>query len=160
MKQTTIRMHMNPEESLGTVGHVIDKDLRNKEAHINPNGDFEVWVNKGVFGGYKEVFGEVIEEYNRKQKRKDRRITDAEGDEITGDIKSVKESKRGKLKKTVEKKRDDGTIDRDSFISSINIISRTQGESGSAWRKRLTEDRKRIVDFACYISLFKALEAR
>ncbi len=26
MKQTTIRMHMNPEESLGTVGHVIDKD--------------------------------------------------------------------------------------------------------------------------------------
>lgn len=48
----------------------------------------------------------------------------------------------------------------DSFISSINIISRTQGESGSAWRKRLTEDRKRIGDFACYISLFKALEAR
>ena len=73
MKQTTIRMHMNPEESLGTVGHVIDKDLRNKEAHINPNGDFEVWVNKGVYGVYKEVFGEVIEEYNRKQKRKDRR---------------------------------------------------------------------------------------
>ena len=68
MKQTTIRMHMNPEESLGTVGHVIDKDLRNKEAHINPNGDFEVWVNKGVYGVYKEVFGEVIEEYNRKQK--------------------------------------------------------------------------------------------
>ena len=102
---------MNPEESLGTVGHVIDKDLRNKEAHINPNGDFEVWVNKGVYGVYKEVFGEVIEEYNRKQKRKDRRITDAEGDEITGDIKSVKESKRGKLKKTVEKKRDDGTIE-------------------------------------------------
>lgn len=67
MKQTTIRMHMNPEESLGTVGHVIDKDLRNKEAHINPNGDFEVWVNKGVYGVYKEVFGEVIEEYNRKQ---------------------------------------------------------------------------------------------
>lgn len=47
-----------------------------------------------------------------------------------------------------------------SFISSIDIIARTQGESGSAWRKRLTEDRKRIGDFACYISLFKALEAR
>lgn len=116
MKQTTIRMHMNPEESLGTVGHVIDKDLRNKEAHINPNGDFEVWVTKGVYGVYKEVFGEVIEEYNRKQKRKDRRITDAEGDEITGYIKSVKESKRGKLKKTVEKKRDDGTIERIEIV--------------------------------------------
>ena len=52
MKQTTIRMHMNPEESLGTVGH----------------------------------------------------------------IKSVKESKRGKLKKTVEKKRDDGTIERIEIV--------------------------------------------
>ena len=116
MKQTTIRMHMTPEESLGTVGQVNDKDLRNKEAHINPNGDFEVWVNKGVYGVYKEVFGEVIEEYNRKLIRKDRRITDAEGDEITGDIKSVKESKRGKLKKTVEKKRDDGTIERIEIV--------------------------------------------
>ena len=74
------------------------------------------WVNKGVYGVYKEVFGEVIEEYNRKQKRKDRRITDAEGDEITGYIKSVKESKRGKLKKTVEKKRDDGTIERIEIV--------------------------------------------
>ena len=76
MKQTTIRMHMNPEESLGTVGHVIDKDLRNKEAHINPNGDFEVWVNKGVYGVYKEVFGEVIEEqtdYGRRRGRNYRR---------------------------------------------------------------------------------------
>lgn len=25
----------------------------------------------------------------------------------------------------------------DSFISSVNVIARTQGESGSAWRKRL-----------------------
>lgn len=48
----------------------------------------------------------------------------------------------------------------DSFISSVNIIARTQGESGSAWRKLLTDDRKRIGDFACYIALFKALDAR
>lgn len=48
----------------------------------------------------------------------------------------------------------------DSFISSVNIIARTQGESGSTWRKHLTDDRKRIGDFACYIALFKALDAR
>lgn len=47
-----------------------------------------------------------------------------------------------------------------SFISSIDIISRTQGEAGSVWRKRLADDRKRIGDFACYIALFKALDAR
>ena len=116
MKETTVRMHMNPEEALGTVGHVLEKEFRDKEAHVNPEGEFEVWINKGVYGVYKEVFGEAIAEYNQKQKRKDRRITDAEGDEITGDIKSVKESKRGKLKKTVEKKRDDGTIERIEIV--------------------------------------------
>lgn len=48
----------------------------------------------------------------------------------------------------------------DAFISSINIIARTQGEDGSVWRKRLTDERKRIGDFACYIALFKSLDAR
>ncbi len=48
----------------------------------------------------------------------------------------------------------------DSFLSSVDIIARTQGETGSAWRKRLTDDRKRIGDFACYIALFKSLDAR
>lgn len=47
-----------------------------------------------------------------------------------------------------------------SFISSIDIIARLQGDAGSVWRKRLTDDRKRIGDFACYITLFKALSAR
>lgn len=110
MKETTVRMHMNPEEALGTVGHVLEKEFRDKEAHVNPEGEFEVWINKGVYGVYKEVFGEAIAEYNQKQKRKDRRITDAEGDEITGYIKSIKNSKRGVRKKTVEKKLDDGTV--------------------------------------------------
>lgn len=145
MKQTTVRMHMNPEEALGTVGHVIDKNLRNKEAHINPNGDFEVWVNKGVYGVYKEVFGEVIEEYNRKQKRKDRRITDAEGDEITGYIKSVKESKRGKLKKTVEKKRDDGTIERIEIVqdNGQRVLYELVISAGNC--NKLTDEHGRIV---------------
>ena len=36
--------------------------------------------------------------------------------DANGDIKSVRESKRGKLKKTVEKKRDDGTIERIEIV--------------------------------------------
>lgn len=48
----------------------------------------------------------------------------------------------------------------DSFISSINIISRTEGENGSYWREQLGNDRKRIGDFACFIALFRAIDAR
>lgn len=110
MKQTTIRMHMNPVEALGTVGHVIDKDFRDREAHVNANGEFEVWVDKGVYNVYKENFEQVIKDYNEKQKRKDRRITDENGDEITAYIKSIKECQRGKRKKVIEKKMPDGTM--------------------------------------------------
>lgn len=52
------------------------------------------------------------------------------------------------------------TMAHDSFISSIDIISRTEGEICSQWREKLGNDRKRIGDFACYISLFCSLEAR
>lgn len=52
------------------------------------------------------------------------------------------------------------TAAHDSFIASVNIISRTEGEIGSQWRERLGNSRKRVGDFACYISLFLSLEAR
>lgn len=52
------------------------------------------------------------------------------------------------------------TAAHDSFISSINIIARSEGEIGSQWRERLGNSRKRVGDFACYISLFLSLEAR
>lgn len=48
----------------------------------------------------------------------------------------------------------------DSFISSVNIIARTEGEVGTQWREQLTDDRKRIGDFACYVALFLAIDAR
>ena len=51
------------------------------------------------------------------------------------------------------------TAAHDSFISSINIIARSEGEIGSQWRERLGNSRKRVGDFACYISLFLSLEA-
>lgn len=48
----------------------------------------------------------------------------------------------------------------DSFISNLNVIARTEGEAGKEWREQLTEDRKRIGDFACYIALFLAIGSR
>ena len=109
MKQTTVRMHMNPQDALGSVAHVIDKDYRDKEVHVSADGEFEIWCDKGVYEIYRENFEEAIKEYNQKQKRKDRKITDENGDCVTAYIKSLKESKRGKSKKTVTKKMSDGT---------------------------------------------------
>lgn len=108
MKQTTVRMHMNPQDALGSVAHVIDKEYRAKESHVSADGEFEIWCDKGVYQTYKENFEEVIQEYNEKQKRKDRKITDENGDEITAYIKSLKESKRGKQTRKVSKKNKDG----------------------------------------------------
>lgn len=57
-------------------------------------------------------------------------------------------------------KDDSRTAAHDSFIASVNIISRVEGKIGLQWRERLTDDRKRIGDFACYIALFRAIDAR
>lgn len=110
MKQTTVRMHMNPEDALGSVAHVIDKDYRDKEVHVSADGEFEIWCDKGVYEVYRENFEDSIKEYNDKQKRKDRKIVDENGDCVAGYIKSVKESQRGKSKKTITKKMEDGTV--------------------------------------------------
>lgn len=110
MKQTTVRMHMNPQDALGSVAHVIDKEYRDKEVHVSADGEFEIWCDKGVYEVYKENFEDSIKEYNDKQKRKDRKIIDTEGDEITAYIKSLKESKRGKQTRKVSKKNSDGSV--------------------------------------------------
>lgn len=144
-KQTTVRMHMNPSEALGTLSHVLEKEFRDKEAHINPDGEFEVWVNKGVYETYKEVFGEAIETYNQKQKRKDRRITDSEGDCITGYIKSIKNSKRGKRRKVVEKKLDDGTVQKIEIENDNGqrVLYELVVSAGNC--NKLTDERGRVV---------------
>lgn len=108
-KQTTVRMHMNPKDGLGSVEHVINKEYRDKEVHVSEDGEFEIWCDKGVYQTYKENFEDSIKEYNSKQKRKDRKITDENGDYVTAYIKSLKESRRGKSKKTISKKMEDGT---------------------------------------------------
>lgn len=55
---------------------------------------------------------------------------------------------------------DSRTMLHDSFIASVNIIARTEGEIGAQWKELLTDDRKRIGDFACYVALFLAIDAR
>lgn len=52
----------------------------------------------------------------------------------------------------------DRTSAHDAFISAVNMVDRYM--KGNKWRKVLGENRKRIGDFAGYVSLFLCLESR
>lgn len=49
-----------------------DENIVSKEAHIDPNGRHETWVDSDLLTAYRQLFAEAIGEYNAKQKRKDR----------------------------------------------------------------------------------------
>ena len=56
-----------------------DHNIRNpkvteKEAHIDPNGKYEIWHDERVRTAYERLFGPAVDEYNAKQTRKDRKI--------------------------------------------------------------------------------------
>lgn len=107
---TTVRVHMNPKESCFSLEHNRNKSFREKEAHIDgTSNNFEVWSNLGVYNAYKEVFGDTIQAYNDKQKRKDRKILDENGDAVGGYIQTIQTSRRGKKERVVYKDMPDGT---------------------------------------------------
>ena len=47
-----------------------------KEDHIDPNGHFEVWLDEDPKTAYERLFGQSVQEYNERQTREDRKITD------------------------------------------------------------------------------------
>lgn len=50
-----------------------DERTVSKEAHIRQNGDFEVWIDENLQDAYKRLFQPAVEDYNKKQRRSDRR---------------------------------------------------------------------------------------
>lgn len=50
----------------------------------------------------------------------------------------------------------------DSVITSINVLARIAEQDGvdPAWREKLGDDRKRIGDFACFISYMTGISNR
>ncbi len=54
------------------------------------------------------------------------------------------------------------SIKHDAFIDALNILSRIAGKEGadSSWRTELGDDRKRIGDFACFISYITGISNR
>lgn len=51
-----------------------DKSVVSKEEHIEENGKHENIIDRDIKQVYRELFGEAVKEYNKKQKRKDRQI--------------------------------------------------------------------------------------
>lgn len=57
-------------------GHNLRKDkIVSKESHIDPNGIHEIWYDVAPRQVYEQIFGQAVEEYNKKQTRADRKIT-------------------------------------------------------------------------------------
>ena len=58
--------------------NIRDKRITDKEAHIDPNGKHEVWLNCNLTEkeAYHKLFDSAVAEYNSRQKRNDRRISD------------------------------------------------------------------------------------
>lgn len=56
--------------------HNCDKDFRNNEEHIDKDRDIIVLHNEPIKDFYSRFFKQSLEEYNEKQKRKDRKIED------------------------------------------------------------------------------------
>ena len=56
--------------------NIREKSLVLKEKHIDPNGWHETWLDMPPKEAYNEVFEKAVIEYNNKQKRNDRKITD------------------------------------------------------------------------------------
>lgn len=73
-KVTTVRFHMSGEGDIKAEHNRRDAETVKWEKHIDPNGKHEVIRDRDVVDVYEELFSDAIEEYDSKQKRKDRRI--------------------------------------------------------------------------------------
>lgn len=81
-----------------------DRRVTDKEKHIDPNGEHEIWLDYTSIGDvYDEIFAEAVEDYNAKQKQKCRRTTTRE---YLAKCTPKKKSKEEKLGKNGKKKRD------------------------------------------------------
>ena len=98
--KSTVTIHMN-KGSISYRHNQRDKDVCKFERHIDMrHGMHESWKQTDMFEMYSDVFGDALEEYNAKQKRKDRRMT------MEQYMQSVEDDNRGrKQRKTVNGKK-------------------------------------------------------
>lgn len=51
-----------------------NRNVTDKEAHIEPNGTYEIWLDEKPREAYERIFGKALADYNAKQTRSDRKI--------------------------------------------------------------------------------------
>ena len=120
MKETTVRIHMN--NGIVVIKHNARVwEVIKFEKHIGKDfGVHEVWVDGTLVKTYTDLFKSSIDDYDSKQKRKDRKIGG-----VGGYIAKVEENKQGrKQRKTVNGKKVvvDGTERQGKRVCSELII--------------------------------------
>lgn len=120
MKETTVRIHMN--NGIVVIKHNARVwEVIKYEKHIGKDfGVHEVWVDGTLVKTYTDLFKSSIDDYDNKQKRKDRKIGG-----VGGYIAKVEENKQGrKQRKTVNGKKVvvDGTERQGKRVCSELII--------------------------------------
>lgn len=120
MKETTVRIHMN--NGIVVIKHNARVwEVIKFEKHIGKDfGVHEVWVDGTLVKTYTDLFKSSIDDYDSKQKRKDRKIGG-----VGGYITKVEENKQGrKQRKTVNGKKVvvDGTERQGKRVCSELII--------------------------------------
>ncbi len=73
-RTATISTHNGSSVSRGHNLRV--KKIVEKEGHIDPDGIHETWVDEHPREAYERLFGDAVREYNKKQTRNDRKISD------------------------------------------------------------------------------------
>lgn len=136
--ETTVRQHMNPG-AVAEKHNARDEILAAKEEHIDTeNGIHEVWVaDRTTEEAYAAIFGDAIEKYNEKQKRKDRKIS------VESYMQSVEEDTRGRRKT----KRQNGKkiIDMDAKQGK-RLVYESVISVGNSTEKRRDERRRTIYE--------------
>ena len=56
--------------------NIRNRNVTDKEKHIDRNGAFEIWKDEKPREAYERIFGSALKEYNEKQTREDRLIKD------------------------------------------------------------------------------------
>ena len=107
--RTTSTIHFNKGE-ISRKHNERDEKLCENENHIDlyneqGNSYAESWLSNDLREKYIQIFGDSLEEYNMKQKRKCRQMT------IDDYMKSIRDDTRGK-RQTKKVKNDDGTTKR------------------------------------------------
>ena len=73
MSNCTITFHLGT--TLSQSHNIRDPKITAKEPHIDPNGSHETLIHESVEDAYKRLFDDALSEYNQKQKKPCRRIS-------------------------------------------------------------------------------------